>query len=107
MAVFTATQKAKLVKILDVDPILLGDRLDYYASNISDEMKTEVEDLLDEWDTGTVARNITRIRANMANFGAEINPSDLRALIQKELGRLTFCTDLIGGAGNQFAIYRG
>jgi hypothetical protein len=109
MATFDSTQKAKLVKILRVNPILLADRLDYYASSISDEMKAEVVDLIAEWEAGTTARNITRIRANVKNFGAEINPDELRSLIQGDISELLFCTDLVGGgtSSNQFAISLG
>lgn len=96
MATFDATQIAKLVKILRIDAITLAERLSVYANSISTEMKTEAVALITEYETGTTARNITRINPNLKNFGAEINPSDLRSLIKGELAQLLFCTDLIG-----------
>ncbi len=96
MATFDATQIAKLVRILQIDAVTLTDRLDFYASSISNEMKTEVESLIAEYEAGTVSRNVTKIHPNLKNFGAEINPSNLRSMIKGEIANYLFCTDLLG-----------
>lgn len=108
MATFDAAQRADLIPILRINPDVLGNHLDIYAASISEAMKTKVVALIAEWQAGTVARNITRIKANDKNFGAEINPNELRGIIQGEIAELLFCTDLInGGSSNQATFYRG
>ena len=109
MATFDDTQQAKLIKILRIDAITLSGHLIYVAEQITDEMKTEVVAAIAEWGTGTISRNTTRIKAMEANFGAEINPNDVRKIIQNEIADYLFCNDLInhGNGNGQVRLMRG
>lgn len=107
MATFSESEKTSLIGILDIDALELDARLDYYASNITDSMKTRALALITEWNTGDTARDAVKIHPNLRNFGSEINPSETRRMIQKELARLVFCSDIVGGFSMNISLGRG
>ena len=110
MATFTNTEKASLIEILEIDPVDLDDRLTYRETSITAEMKTKALAWIAIYNTGDVSTDVTKIIGLPKNFGANINPAELRQLIAKKLGLLVCCVDLIGSAtamGGQARLMRG
>jgi hypothetical protein len=101
MATFTDEQKANLVDILEIDIITLDERLTYRADNITEAIKTKALAWVTVYTTGTVSTDTTRILGLEANFGADIDPNRLRALIKRKLAVHLFCTDLINAGGSR------
>lgn len=81
---FTATEKGTLAEILGIMPETLDDHLDMVESALT----TEVEDLIQAdivvWNT--YRNNFVRIHPKEKNFGAEVNPADVRATIRMRIG---------------------
>ena len=110
MATFTNTEKASLIEILEIDPVDLDDRLTYRETSITAEMKLKALAWIEVYETGNVSTNTTRIIGLAKNFGANINPAELRQLIAKKLALQVCCVDLVGSAmaaGGQSRLIRG
>lgn len=107
MATFDNSQQAKLVKILRINAIDLGERLTYVADQITAEMKTEVVSLIAEWESGSVSRNTTRIKPFGENDGVDYDPERQRSIIKGEIAELLFCADLMTSGNGQMRLVRG
>ena len=101
---FTETEKGTLAEILGIMPLTLSDHLDMVIS----ELTTEVEDLIQaDIVTWNLYRNdFTRIHPREKNFGAEVNPADVRATIRARVANwLSF--SMPGAVSGQAVMYRG
>lgn len=91
----TEAQQLKICRIFapELTSVALADVLRYYEAKITAEVETQVGELIDEYFSNNVNRNVTKISPNDKNFGAGINPEDTRNLIRKEIASLLYLTD--------------
>jgi hypothetical protein len=87
---FSENEQLRICRVMGVSNLELASTLTFYDTQITAEVESQVRELLDEWDTNNVSRKTTQIKAMEANFGAEINPGELRSLIKKELAVLLY-----------------
>lgn len=95
----TEANKLKLAQILGVDYITVNDQI----FNLGTEYITaEVESLLlaeiDRWDAGA-GNDFVVITATSTNYGANIDPSQERADIRRNVANLLYLTELTGRGG--------
>ena len=92
---FTEAQKLKICRITGVTSDLLEDVLSFRAAAITAEVESQVGDLITEYFANGVNRNVTKIRPNLKNFGADIDPNDTRAQIKGEIATLLYMTEVV------------
>jgi hypothetical protein len=96
MATFTEEEVTDFCEILETNSDYLRGHLDYHAALITDSDKTKVLAYVTTWQTGSNSTDTTRIQAMDANFGANINPEDLRNILRKRIAALLHCKHLVG-----------
>lgn len=96
----TEAEKLDIVKVLTTPGRVVtygevNDQISYLGEElITAAVETDIRALLTEWTTDGVNRDTTRIHPNTRNFGAEINPDQLKNLIRVEMASLLAMTDL-------------
>lgn len=96
MPTITEANQKRIVRYLGVtsgiDPIRLGVHLAAYADDITDQTVTDVTAELTRWTDNNLDTNFVRVSGNLKNYGASINPDDLRESIRSSLAALLFLT---------------
>lgn len=103
MATFTEAQVSDLAELLNSNSDEVGDHLEYYADIITESDKTKVLDHIASWQAAST--NFTSIHPNVRNFGARINPGDLKGFYARTIANLLHFS--YAGAGDQTTLARG
>lgn len=99
---FSATEKDTIAEMFGIDTDVLGRHLLLVESNLSAETYTRIRADLVTWAANR--DNFVKVHPNMANFGAEINPAEIRnAITMRTAKALTYNTDLLAGAYGRLA----
>ena len=106
MATFSEAQVTDLAEILETNSINLAERLNLYASSITESDKTKVLAKVATWQA-SAGDNFTSIRPKEANFGAEINPDKQKNQIKRQIAALILCDDLVSSGGMGGRLVRG
>lgn len=110
MATISETTKKSIAEKLRADVVLLDVHLITYAEYITDETVTRINNLLSRWDEEDLDANFTQTQPNIKNFGAKINPDDVRDDIRTKLETLLMLNRAEwydGWSGNQCILSRG
>lgn len=99
MATFNSLQTTDLASIFGVSSDLMGDRLDYAESLISEDDKTMVLDNVSAYQA--IENDNMVVSAGPAGFQGRIDPDQKRSLIKKRIAGLIHCTDLFSSSGSR------
>lgn len=101
MATFTESQISSLAGIFEVPSDTLSEWIGYSAALVTESDKTNVLAKITEWET--IGSDFTKIHPMERNFGAEINPSDSKATLKRQVAAWLHITELLadygGGSG--------
>lgn len=101
----TEPQKLIIARILGITPTILNLQID--ALTISAELELAIEEQIELWTDGAGAK-FARIHPNIKNFGAEVNPEDLKADIRTNIANYLERPDWANASsGMEFSIVRG
>lgn len=103
---FTATEKISIKKILGITLGLLNAQLTSLGADLTAETETDVRNELDRWDDGA-STNFVRIHPKEANFGAEIDPGDVKADIKRNIAILLEFASVASSYSNMGTIQIG
>jgi hypothetical protein len=100
----TEAQKLIISKILRITPTILNLQID--ALEISAELETAIEEQIDLWQDGAGAK-FARVHPNVKNFGAEVNPDDLKSDIRNNIANYLERPDWSGASSSvEFSLSR-
>jgi hypothetical protein len=88
---FTENELLRIARMSGITYVELYEHITFASSvYITAEVETQAREILDEYESNNVNRKTTRIKAMESNFGAEINPSELRNLLKREMASLLY-----------------
>lgn len=84
---FTEKEELDICRVLGVSPLTLKAHLIELGDDLTDTVEEEVLAELERWASGA-GSDFVRVHPKERNFGAEINPSDERADIKRNIAIL-------------------
>lgn len=97
----TEAEELQIAKYLDKTYSEVHEKLTYLntLNGVTAALETKIRAELTRWTDNNLDTDFTRVEGNLKNFGANINPDDLRASIRKALANYLYFQVTTGGSG--------
>jgi hypothetical protein len=99
------TQQISICQILQITPFALEYQIANLGSRLTAAMETAIQTEIDRWDDGAGAK-FARVRPNLKNFGADVDPSDTKADIRSNIAVLLEMPEWGSSGAVEFSLSR-